>query len=156
MKATEFLAGALLSVGLLYVLSNLIPTKHWYEYLSIKPTKEVYIVGEPLKLISTVINKKNKNLEIEWHDELRCISNGQDLLIDSSVSKGSLFENKGLPNKTVWKWGIVPKDIPMDVPCYIRSLQTIKVLFNIERKELYESSYFKVSEFDYTKQQQKG
>ena len=156
MKATEFLSGLIIAVAFLVLSASSIPTTYWYKYLSIKPTKEVYTVGEPLKFISTVENYTSGDYSIEWHDELRCVVKNEDTLIGKVTSTGSLFYNNRLPNKTVWSWGSVPKNTPLDVPCYIRSIQTIEVLFGINRKTTYESSFFKISEFDYTRQQQKG
>ena len=135
-----------------------------YKYNNIKPTKLVYTKGEPLTLVSS-INSYYENLQITWIDELRCVSENDNrdagvlggehtLLIATKEFNGSLFYKGGEENKTVWTWGDVPENTPLDVPCYIRSVQTVDFILGTTFKVVYESDPFTVSEFDYTKQQQ--
>lgn len=153
MRFTEFLSAMVIVVVSLYIFFVAMPTSMLYTYHSIKPTKLVYTVGETLNMVSS-ITANYDSLSIEWNDELRCVK-GKDRRIAASKTEGQLFLNDGKEGKTVWLWGKIPENTPLDVPCYIRSIQTVKFILGISKRAVYESDTFTVSEFDYTRQQQK-
>lgn len=129
------------------------PTSWWYEYRLIEPKKPVYEVGEPLSMVSDIIVYV-PGTEIEFRDQLRCLTGDGDKVVAVGVFPTALKGPENKWRKVPWVWGKVPEGAPKDVPCYIRSVQKLTVLFGIERITEYQSKTFEIVDFDYTKQQQ--
>ena len=131
------------------------PTSLWYEYESIQPTKPVWVPGEKLQMVSNIV-VHTPGLKITWDDQLRCIVDGRDDVIKTVTFPGALKGDKGAVSKIAWTWGAVPDNAPKDVPCYIRSIQTLTLWFGVERTTVVNGETFTISDFDYTKQQQQS
>ena len=152
MRLVEGLLGAIIAFIMFVASIYVVPVTWWYEYKSIAPVKPVWTVGEPLKLVST-IRVSRPGTAILFKDQLRCVTSRGDEVIDTKSSPTALKGPAHEWRKTPWVWGVIPTATPKDVPCYIRSVQTLKTLFGIERVVEYVSETFTVSDFDYTKQQ---
>ena len=139
----------------IFLTLSFAPTSWWYEYKSIQPTKPVWTVGEKLKLVSNIV-VYTSGLKIVWDDQLRCIVDGSDEVVKTETFPGALKGDQGRLSKIAWIWGVVPEGAPKDVPCYIRSIQTLTLWFGIERTTVVYGETFTISDFDYTKQQQTG
>jgi len=152
MRLVELVSGALIAFGLAVLAFHLAPASWWYEYKSIVPIKPVFVVGEPLKLVST-LRVQQAGAGIVFKDQLRCITDAGDEVVAASTFPTALREPEGPWRKTPWTWGNIPESVPRDVPCYIRSVQTLSVLFGIQKTTEVDSETFTISDFDYTKQQ---
>lgn len=139
----------------IWLTLHLAPTTLWYEYKSIEPAKPVFTPGEDLRMISNVV-VNNDGLRILWNDELRCVDGNVDGVIKTVPFPGALKGNGSSVARIPWTWGKVPENTPKDVPCYIRSVQTLTLWFGIERTTVVYGQTFTISDFDYTKQQQSG
>ena len=135
----------------LFAAMQFAPSSWWYEYKSIVPLKPVFVAGEKLQLVSTIIVHQPRT-PITFHDQLRCITNMGDRVVHSVDFPTALKSSAGDWKRVPWAWGVIPAETPKEVPCYIRSVQTIKTIFGIERVTVYTSETFTVSDFDYTKQ----
>ena len=137
---TQILFGAVVATFLALTLA---PTAWWYEYKSIVPAKPEYQIGEKLRMVSNIIVHTN-GLRIVWDDQLRCLTENGDRVVKTTTFPGALKGTIGELTRTPWAWGDVPEETPQDVPCYIRSIQTLTLWFGIKRTTVVYGETFRV------------
>jgi hypothetical protein len=145
MRLLEGLLGVIVAFIIFVSALYIAPTTWWYEYRSIAPVASVLAIGEPLKLVST-IRVTRAGRAIVFKDQLRCVTDSGDAVIETKVFPTALKGPVDTWKKTPWIWGKIPEETPKGIPCYIRSIQTLTTVFGIERVTEYISETFIVSD----------
>jgi len=150
-RISELMLGLILSGMFFWGSLFMVPVNWIIDYESIVATKPVWKRGESLKMISTM-RISYGDIPLEFNDQLRCIGD-EDEIVAVGVFETATKSSEGETIKTPWTWGVIPESTPEDVPCYIRSSQTLTMPFGVKRTRTVNSETFVVSDFDYTQKQ---
>lgn len=108
---------------------RLTPRDYWFTYHAVQPVKSVYKIGEDLTFYSA--RTINKTALYEWHDTLKCDTNGVNGIGDrvfSIFKSGSVLEPHVLPSPGgIWTYHAQVPDTP--AVCYLISTTTAKLRY---------------------------
>lgn len=105
------------------------PRDYWFTYHAVRPTKSVYRIGEDLTFYS--VREVRKTAKYEWHDTLRCNTNGEEGVGDRTFSiyeAGKVLQ----PHRIDFPGGVWTYRAPAPrVPavCYLISTTTAKLRY---------------------------
>lgn len=105
------------------------PRDYWFTYHEVRPTKQVFQVGEPITFYS--VREVRKTAKFEWNDTLRCDTNGVDGVGERTFSiyeAGKVLEphNLGFPGG-IWTYNAPVPLVP--ATCYLISTTTAKLRY---------------------------
>ena len=100
------------------------PTDYWFTYHSVRPTKEVFRVGEEITFYSA--REVRHTVDVKWHDKLYCDTNGQGgigMRVISIYESVSTLQPHSLPFPgKPWTYQAEVPKVP--AVCYLESTTT--------------------------------